>query len=130
MSMVTCLFKVLVLVALIINGTAARGMQMLVDPATGSSHSEAGSPLCHSAASHVGSAHGGSGDSDQNPAGDEPAKHECGSGCTCACLNHSPPLAFFAAFPDPLASTPSMPTAPRAGFHSLTPLPLLRPPIG
>lgn len=131
MSMVTFLLKLLVLVALILNGTAAHGIHMLIDPATDSSYSKPGSQFCHSAADHGGSVHDALQDSGTNSAGDVPTEHDCGgAGCTCACLNHTPPLASFGTFLRQLASAPSIVTSPRVSFHSLTPLPLLRPPIG
>jgi len=125
------LVKLLVLVTLILNGTAVHGVQLFADRYSDSSDGNSGMPHCHSAADRLGSSHDAQQDPGKNAAGqDAPGHDRGGAGCTCACAHHSPPLALVGTALGLLSGAASVLTTPRVGFHSLTPLPLLRPPIG
>jgi len=122
--------KLLLLVALVLNGTAAHGMPMPAASAADSSFAKTGSPNCHSAVDHDDSVPGAPQVPDSSPEVDDPAEHDCGDiGCTCACVHQTSPLALLGGALSPVPGAPLMLTTPRVGFHSLTPLPLLRPPI-
>ena len=122
--------KLLLLVTLILNGTAAHGMPMPAASAAESSYAKTGLPSCHSAADHDGSAPAAPQDSDATSDGGDPAEHDCGGmGCTCACVHQTPPFALLSGALGLPPGTRSKVAAPRVGIHSLTPLPLLRPPI-
>jgi len=122
--------KLLLLVTLILNGAAAHGMPMLADTAADSSYTKTGSPNCHSAADHDGSAPAAPLDSDATSGGGDPAEHDCGGmGCTCTCVHQTPPLALLGAALGLLPGATSMLATPRVGIRSLTPLQLFRPPI-
>ncbi len=121
--MLNVAFRWLVLVALLLNGSGAHGLTLLIES------SDAPSPPCHSAAAADEAAHA-SHAARALPAGDDAPKHECGgSGCSCPCANHTPPLALPVISTGSLAVADYVMTAPYTGFHSLTPPPLLRPPI-
>ena len=122
--------KLLLLVALVLNGTAAHGMPMPAASAADSSFAKTGSPNCHSAADRDGSAQAAPQDSDATSDGRDPAEHDCGGmGCTCTCVHQTPPIAALGGALGLLSGAPLMLTTLRVGFHSLTPLPSLRPPI-
>lgn len=123
--------RLFVLLSLILNGTTVHGIPIPVESAAAAALSGSGSPHCHSAGDHGESATGAaSRDRGSSTDGRDPVPHDCGgAACTCACVHHTPSLALFSAVLDLFSGTSSMLTTARVGFHSVSPLPLLRPPI-
>ena len=132
MRILTHSLRFLVLVTLVLNGAAAHGMQ---GSATGQSHApvaKAGMPSCHTSADHRDAAQHQPAPHDRDAGTNHqaPATHHCGGpGCTCACAYHSPALSLFNAHLVQIRGAFTVLITPRVAFHSLTPLPLLRPPI-
>lgn len=116
-------FRWLVLIALLLNGTGAHGLTLLIES------SDAASPPCHSAAAAHESAYASHATGSVSTGGDSREHHCGGADCSCPCANHTPPLGLPAIIPGSLPAAAYVLTAGYTSFHSLTPPPLLRPPI-